>query len=63
MAIESRTVIAAAPNGTDRIMLHSEAFCETAAIDLTERLKPDARGSWTNYFKGVLAGFLKDGIR
>lgn len=61
MAIERRTVIAAAPNGTDNIVLRSEAAGETASIDLAAPLRPDAKGRWTNYPKGVLAGFLERG--
>jgi galactokinase len=62
MAIEARTVIAAAPNGTRRIVLYSEALRETATIDLSERLTADAAGHWTNYIKGVLAGFPRNGV-
>src|ERR1700739_1761118 len=61
MAIERRTVIAAALNGTDRVTLHSEATGETVTIDLSVPLHPDAKGRWSNYPKGVLAGFMERG--
>jgi galactokinase len=61
MAIERRTVIAAAPNGTTRIVLQSEATGEAASIELSVPLCPDAKGHWINYPKGVLAGFLERG--
>ena len=61
MAIERRTVIAAAPNESDRVLLHSEATGETVTVDLSVPLQPDAKGRWSNYPKGVLAGFLERG--
>ena len=64
MAIERRTVIAAAPNVyPDKIVLRSEATGETAGIDLAQALRPDGKGRWVNYPKGVLAGFLESGLR
>jgi galactokinase len=64
MAIERRTVIAAAPNGyPDRIVLRSEATGETVTVDLAEVLRPQSKGRWANYPKGVLAGFLESGLR
>ena len=63
MAIEFRTAIAAAPNDSARIVLRSEAASETAVIDLSEPLRPEAAGRWINYPKGVLAGFVAAGCR
>ena len=64
MAIERRTVIAAAPNVyPDRIVLRSEATGETVTVDLAEVLRPQSKGRWANYPKGVLAGFLESGLR
>jgi galactokinase len=64
MAIGRRTVIAAAPNVyPDRIVLRSEASGETVTVDLAEVLRPETKGRWTNYPKGVLAGFLESGLR
>jgi galactokinase len=63
MAIEARTAIAAVPNDSERIVLHSQAVGETTTIDLSQPVVPEIRGRWTNYFRGVLAGFLKTGIK
>jgi len=63
MAIEARTAIAAAPNESERIVLHSLALGETTTIDLSEPLTPEIRGRWTNYFRGVVAGFLEASIK
>ncbi len=62
MAIERRTVIAAAPNGTGQVTLHSEATGESFSFDLSEPLRPLAKGRWSNYPIGVLAGFLEHGL-
>ena len=61
MAIERRTVVAAATNGSDTVVLHSEATGETVRFDLSLPLRPEAKGRWSNYPKGVLAGFLERG--
>lgn len=61
MALERRTVIAAAPNDTGKVTLRSEAAGETVTMDLAVPLQPDAKGRWSNYPKGVLAGFLERG--
>ncbi len=61
MAIERRTVIAAAPNDTDTVNLRSEATGESVSVDLRAPLLPDAKGRWSNYPKGVLAGFRERG--
>ncbi len=64
MAIGRRTVIAAAPNNSsDTIGLRSEATGETVSVSLGETLHPEGKGRWTNYPKGVLAGFLESGLR
>jgi galactokinase len=61
MAIEQRTAIAARPNASNHILIHSEAASEPVHIDLTRPVTPDARGSWSNYPKGIVAGFLEAG--
>ena len=61
MAIEQRTAIAAAPNDLNEIVLRSEASDETVSFDLGRPLVPDPKGRWTNYPKGVLAGFVGRG--
>src|SRR3569833_161316 len=53
MAIERRTVIAAAPNDSDKVRLRSDATGESIVIDLSAPLRPDAKGRWWNYPKGV----------
>ena len=63
MAIEARTAIAAAPNDSSRIVLHSQSVGETTTIDLSGRVMPEIRGRWTNYVRGIVAGFLKAGIK
>src|SRR2546421_6237101 len=57
MAIELRTAIAAAPNETRKIGLHSEVAAETAVFDLAQPLVPEAPGRWVNYAKGGVGGF------
>src|SRR3569833_1243769 len=61
MAIERRTVIAAAPSESGNITLYSKESGEDVTIDLAAPLHPDAKGRWSNYPKGVLAGFLQRG--
>jgi galactokinase len=61
MAIERRTVIAAAPNDTGQVTLRSEATGESVSFDLAKPLQPDPKGRWSNYPKGVLAGFIELG--
>jgi len=64
MAIELYTVIAASPptNGAKLIRLHSDHDHKPAMIDLTRPLKPLARGDWSNYPIGVIAGFQARGL-
>ena len=63
MAIERYTVIAAAPApaGDQRIRLRSAAGAGEAIIDLSQPLKPAAKGTWYNYPLGVIAGFVGRG--
>jgi galactokinase len=58
MAIEQRTAVAAAPNNSDQIVLHSQEANDTVVIDLKQALVPDAKGRWSNYPKGVIAEFV-----
>ncbi|MDI1248993.1 MAG: galactokinase [Lacunisphaera sp.] len=60
MALERYTVIAAAPNGTQKITLTSGITKGAATIDLSQPLQ---RGepSWANYVKGVIVGFQRLG--
>src|ERR1039458_2955438 len=60
MAIDRYTVIAAAPsnNGATKIQLRSILGEGAISLDLTQPLKPAAKGAWSNYPVGVIAGFL-----
>lgn len=63
MAIECYTVIAAAPNGSDKITLRSASGSGVATVDLAQPLKPGPKGYWANYPMGVIAGFLARGLK
>jgi galactokinase len=62
MALEYRTSIAAAPNDSDRIVVRSEAAAETLTLEVGGAPRPEPAGRWANYPKGVLAGFLAEGL-
>src|SRR5262245_58000134 len=61
MAIEQRTVIAAAPNGSQTITMRSEASADELRVNLMAALTADPPGSWGNYPKGVIDGFRRLG--
>ena len=61
MAIERYTIIAAAPNGSRSIRLHSNSGDGVVVIHLDHALKPEPSGDWANYPMGVVAGFLARG--
>jgi galactokinase len=63
MAIDRYTVIAASPNGADKITLRSPAGDGIADLDLTQPLKPGPKGYWANYPMGVIAGFRARGLK
>jgi galactokinase len=63
MAIERYTVVAAAPNGSQKVQLRSTLESSTASVDLSQPLKPSAKGAWSNYPVGVIAGFLARGLK
>src|SRR5580700_9720097 len=65
MAIERYTVIAAAPstNGGASVQLRSTAGNGAVDIDLRQRLNPAAKGAWSNYPLGVIAGFEARGAK
>src|ERR1039458_5006342 len=65
MAIDRYTVIAAAPsnNGATKIQLRSTLGDGAISLDLTQPLKPAAKGAWSNYPVGVIAGFLARGAK
>jgi galactokinase len=63
MAIERYTVIAAVPktDASKTIQLKSTANEATATFDLNHPLPRAAKGTWSNYPAGVIAGFLARG--
>ena len=63
MAIDRYTVIAAAPNGSSQVTLHSGAAQSPASLDLAQPLKPGPKGYWANYPVGVIAGFVARGLK
>jgi galactokinase len=64
MAIERYTVIAAAPTASAKqIQLRSTNGDKPAILNLSQPLKPLAKGSWANYPAGVIAGCAARGIQ
>jgi len=62
MAIERYTVIAASRNPKREITLHSVTTGETANFNLRSKLQP-GEPSWSNYVRGVVAGFQQHGAK
>jgi galactokinase len=62
MAIEHYAIMAADSSGNGEIRIRSTSENEPAVIDLTKPLKPGAP-KWSNYPRGVVAGFLARGIK
>ncbi|MBV8974820.1 MAG: galactokinase, partial [Sinobacteraceae bacterium] len=62
MAIEREVRIAAAPNDSVRLRLRSSAVDEAATIELSEPVRAASAGDWSNYPRGVVAGFIERGI-
>jgi len=64
MAIEYYAVMAAdrPPAAHNVITIHSTSDPEPAVIDLSARLQPD-KLKWSNYPRGVVAGFLARGLQ
>jgi galactokinase len=62
MAIERYTVIAAdrAPN---HIQLRSTSETSVAPFDPNQPIRPAAKGTWSNYPAGVIAGFLAKDLK
>jgi len=61
MAIERDTAIAAAPVDGTVATVFSAGLRESATVDLAQPLEP-SRPAWTNYIRGVIAGFQREGI-
>lgn len=59
MAIERRTFVAAAPNGTSKIRVRSMG--QSAELDL-ERPGPKRRGLWLDYVEGTARALLDRGL-
>ena len=58
MAIERYTVIAGDTNTIREVTLHSETTGETARFSVHPKVEP-GEPAWSNYVRGVLAGFQK----
>jgi galactokinase len=65
MAIERYTVIAAAPaeNGSTDFQIRSTADAQPAHLNVSQPLQPMAKGTWSNYPAGVIAGFQARGLK
>jgi len=66
MAIERQTVIVADAVQHPRVRLASAAMRHQASFELADPLAPvkadDKQPSWSNYVRGVIAGFLAKGV-
>jgi galactokinase len=62
MAIERRTYVAAAPNGTSKIRVRSSSLGQSAELDL-EQPGPKKRGVWLDYVEGTARALLDRGFR
>jgi len=60
MAIERHIVIAADSNTGRQVTVHSETPGETASFGIRPQVEPGEPG-WSNYIRGVMAGFQKLG--
>ena len=57
MAIEREVLVAAAPHGGREIRLRSTAIDESTSIDISGSIQRATAGDWSNYPRGVIAGF------
>jgi galactokinase len=62
MAIERDVLLAAAPNGSRRICLRSTAIEEPETVELSQPVRPARHGHWSNYPRGVIAGFIERSV-
>jgi len=62
MTIDYRTAIAARPNGRGHILILTETSPEIVTVDVRSPLERAERPSWTNYPRGILAGFRNAGF-
>jgi galactokinase len=63
MAIERDVMIAAAPGEQPQIRLRSTSAGDAATIDLSLPVAVEPNRHWSNYPRGVLAGFLERGLQ
>lgn len=61
MAIERRTYVAGAANGTDRIRVKSLTLGQSAEIELPSP-GPKRRGSWVDYVEGTARALIDRGV-
>jgi galactokinase len=61
MAIERQTVIVAHPREDGEARIHTAQLDEPAHFDVDDKLAPGEPG-WSNYMRGVVAGFLQRGL-
>lgn len=61
MAIERRTYVAGAPNGTSRVRVKSLTVGQSFDFDL-ERPGPKRRGTWLDYVEGTARALLDRGL-
>jgi galactokinase len=59
MAIEREVLMAAAPNGSRQIRLRSTAVDDPATVELSQPVRRTTHGHWSNYPRGVIAGFIE----
>jgi len=59
MAIDRRTFALARPNSTNLIRIHSWHLQQTDVMDLDRAPERSKTAPWSNYVRGVVAGFLK----
>ena len=59
MAIEREVLLAAAPNGSRQIRLRSTAIAGPATVELSQPVERTTHGHWSNYPRGVIAGFIE----
>ena len=62
MAIEREVLMAAAPNGSRQIRLRSTAVEEPDTVELSPPVRRTTRGHWSNYPRGVIAGFIERNV-
>src|SRR5579859_1612450 len=62
MAIDRYTVLAGARNTKREVTLHSVTTGQTASFSLRPEVQP-GEPSWSNYVRGVIAGFQRRGIK